>query len=61
MKIEDFNFDNILLDQKSHEVFPVYDTSNKTLIDAEPLIVRFDKVDGFIKETRYLVLFGAEK
>ena len=31
---------------------------------AKPLIIRFDKIDGFIKvydETRYLVLFNSEK
>ena len=33
-------------------------------MNAKPLRIRFDKVDGFIKiydETRYLVLFGPER
>ena len=41
-----------------------YKISYKTLIGAKPLRIRFDKVDGFIKDyngTRYLVLFGPEK
>ena len=38
--------------------------SYKTLIGSKPLRIRFDKIDRFIRvydETRYLVLFGAEK
>ena len=34
------------------------------MIDAKPLRIRFDKVDGFVRvynRTRYLVLFGPEK
>ena len=33
-------------------------------MDAKPLCIRFDKIDGFIRvydRTRYLVLFGSEK
>ena len=36
----------------------------KTLIDAKPLRIRFDRVDEFIRVydgIRYLVLFGPEK
>ena len=64
IKIEDFNLDNILIDGKSFENNLVYSISYKTLIDAKPLRVRFDKVDGFIRVydgTRYFVLFGSEK
>ena len=42
----------------------VYDISYKTLIDAKPLRLRFDKVDGFIRVydgTKYLALFGSER
>ena len=42
----------------------VYDISYKTLIDAKPLRLRFDKIDGFIRVydgTKYLVLFGSER
>ena len=64
MKIEDFDFDNILLDEKSNENIFIYNISCKTLIGAEPLHIRFNKVDRFIRVydgTRYLVLFGPEK
>ena len=42
----------------------VYKISYKTLINAKPLSIRFDKVKGFIRVyngTRYLVLLGSEK
>ena len=47
-----------------YEKILVYKISYKTFIDAKPLGIRSDKIDRFIKicdETRYLVLFGAEK
>ena len=37
LKIEDFfNFDNILIDEKSHKNILVYNVLCKTLIDAKP-------------------------
>ena len=63
-KIEDLDLDNILIDEKSYENILVYNISYKTLIDAKPLRIRFDKIDGFIRvyeATRYLVLFGSKK
>ena len=42
----------------------IYKNSYKILIDTKPLLIRFDKVDGFIRVyggTRHLVLFGDEK
>ena len=42
----------------------IFSISNKTLIGAKPLDIRFSNVEGFIRiydETRYLVLFGPEK
>ena len=42
----------------------IYDISYKSLIDANPLHIRLDKIDGFIRvynATRYLLLFGPEK
>ena len=42
----------------------VYDVSYKNLIWAKPLLIRFDKIDRFIRiyeETRYLTLFGFER
>ena len=64
IKIEDFDLDNILIDEKSYENILVYNISYKSLIDSKPLYIRFDKIDGFIRVyggTRYLVLFGSEK
>ena len=63
-KIEDFDLDNILIDEKSYENILIYNISYKSLIDSTPLHIRFDKIDGFIRVydgTRYLVLFGSEK
>ena len=48
IKIEDFDFDNILLDEKSPENILVYDISYKTLIGAKPFGITFDKVDNFV-------------
>ena len=64
IKPEDFDLDNILIDQKSYENILVYNISYKSLIDCKPLHIRFDKIDGFIRVyvgTRYLVLFGSKK
>ena len=47
IKIEDFNLDNILIDEKSHKNILVYDISYKTLVGAKPLRIKFDKIDGF--------------
>ena len=60
-KLEDFYIDNILIDEKSHKIILIYDISQ---IGAEPLHIRFNKIDGFIRicdGTRYLTLFGSEK
>ena len=63
IKFKDFDFDNILLDENSHEKILVYDILYKTLIGPKPLQIRFGKIDGFIgicDRTRYLTLFGPE-
>ena len=64
IKIKDFDFDNILLDEKTYENIFIYSISFKTLIGAKPLHIRFNKVDGFMRiydRTRYLVLFDPGK
>ena len=64
IKLEDFDFDNILIDEKSDANILIYEISCKTLIVSKPLRIRFDKIDGFIRiydGTRYLTLFGSEK
>ena len=59
IRVEDFDFDNILSDEKSFKNILAYNISYKTLISTKPLHVRFDEQDGFIKVsngTRYLIL-----
>ena len=61
MKIEDFNLDNILIEEKLWKNILIYNISYKNLIAAKPLRIRFDKVNRFIgvdDGTRHLVLFG---
>ena len=63
-KLEDFYFDNILIDCKSYENILIYDISVQTLIDLQLLGIRFDKIDGFMRiynGNRYLTLIGSEK
>ena len=43
MKIEDFNLDNILKDEKTYKNILVYNISYKPLIDAKPLQFALDK------------------
>ena len=47
-QIEDFNLDNILIDEKLYQNISIYNISYKTLIDAKSLRIIFDKIDGFI-------------
>ena len=57
VKIENFNINNILIDEKPYENILVYNSSYKSLIDSKPL--RKGKIDGFIRAydgTRYLTL-----
>ena len=64
IKIEDFNFGNILLNEKSYESILICNVSFKTLIGTKSLRIMFDKVDGFIGDydgTRYLILFRLDK
>ena len=49
IKIEDFNFSNILINEKSCKNTLVYDISCKTLIGARTLRIRFEKINGFIR------------
>ena len=47
IKIDGFDYDNILLNEKSYKNILAYDISYKALIGTKPLFIRFDKVDGF--------------
>ena len=49
IKLEDFDLDNILIDEKSHENILIYGISYKTLVGSIPLRIKFDKIDGFIR------------
>ena len=64
IKLENFDIDNIFIDEKSLENILIYDISCKTLIGPKPLRIGFNKIDGFIRtydRTRYLTLFDSEK
>ena len=63
IKIEDYAFDNVLIDVKLYNNISVHDISYKTLIGANALRIMFDKADGFIRiydRNRYLILFGSQ-
>ena len=49
IKIENFDINNILIDEKPYKNVLVYNISYKSLIDSKPLRIRFDKIDGFIE------------
>ena len=62
--MDDFDLNNILVDQKPYENILVYNIPHKFLTDSKSFQIIFDKIDGFIRvydETRYLVLFRSEK
>ena len=64
IKTEDFNLDNILIDEKSYKNILVYNIWYKNLIASKPVSIRFDIIDRFIRVhdgSRYLVLFESEK
>ena len=42
IQLENFDTDNILIDEKSHENILIYDISYKTLIWSKPLRIRFE-------------------
>ena len=50
IKIENFDFDNLLIDKKnsSFKINLVSDDSHKTLIGSKPLRIRLGKVDGLM-------------
>ena len=60
----DVNFSDFLLDGKlykeKYEIILIHDVSHKTSKGAKLLLIRFDKIDGFIKNhngIKYLILF----
>ena len=64
IKLEDFDLDNILIDEKSHDNILIYPISYKNLIGSKPLRTRFNKIDGIIRiydRSICLILFGNKK
>ena len=56
IKFEDFDLDNISIDEKSYKNILVYTFLYKTLIGAKRMRIRFIRVHGFIRgysEARY--------
>ena len=64
IKLEEFDLDNILIQEKSYKNILNYDISYKALIDPKPMCIRFDKMDGLNRVydgIRYIILFRSEK
>ena len=58
IKLEDFNLDNISIDENPYKKILFYIISYKTLISAKLMRIRFDRLNRFIrvyKGARYLV------
>ena len=50
IKLEDFDFDNILIDKNQKENVLIYGISNKTFIGPKTLRIRFTKIEGDLLE-----------
>ena len=64
IKSEELDFNNILIEEKSHGNILISDISYKTLSCLKRLHIRFHKINGLIRiyyGTRYLKLFSPEK
>ena len=48
IKFQAFNYDNILIYEKSQKNTLIYNIYYKILIGAKPLHIRFNKIDGFV-------------
>ena len=49
INFEDFDFENIFLDKKLNENFFICDLSQKTLVGAKSLCIKFDKLDRLLE------------
>ena len=49
IKFEDFDFDNILIDEKSYQNILLFDILYRTLAGAKALLIRFNKIDWLIR------------
>ena len=50
IKSEDFDLDNVLVNEKSYKNIFVYNILYKALISDKLLCIKFDKIDGFMME-----------
>lgn len=50
IKIEGFDFGNVLLDEKSYETILIYNVLYKTLIGSKPMRIIYNMVDSFIRD-----------
>ena len=49
IKFEDFDFDNILINEKVYKNILIYNIFYRALIGPKPQHIRFDKINGFIR------------
>ena len=49
IKCEDFDFDNILINEKVYKNILIYNIFYRALIGPKPQHIRFDKINGFIR------------
>ena len=64
ININDFDLDNILIDEKSYENILICDVVCKISYGAKPLRIVFGKADGYIRKydkTRYLAFFHSDE
>ena len=48
IKLEYFNLDNILIDEKSYENILIFDIWDKNSVGSKRFRIKFDKIDGII-------------
>ena len=64
IKLEDFDLDNKLIDEKSYKNILIYEISYNLLLGSKPLRIRFNKTDETVRTfdgTRYLKVTSAIK
>ena len=49
IEFEDFDFDNILINEKVYKNILIYNILYRALIGPKPQHIRFDKINGFIR------------
>ena len=49
IKFEDFDFDNILINEKVYKNILIYNILYRALIGPKPQHISFDKINGFIR------------